>query len=149
VNAKRLVLGGLAAGAFLAATDAFLWGVLFREQSEAAMAAAGLTYASWAIPAFVVVAFVIGLALAWLYAAIRPRYGAGLGTALRAGGLVWLLCGLIPSIWMASMGLVVGSAMLNVVIGLLILVQILAAAAIAGWLYQEEAAPATAPGHAH
>ena len=29
--------------------------------------------------------FVFGLLLAYLYAAIRPRFGAGWGTALRAG----------------------------------------------------------------
>jgi hypothetical protein len=34
--------------------------------------------------------FVVGIAAIWLYAAIRPRYGPGAATALRAGFAVWL-----------------------------------------------------------
>ncbi len=34
--------------------------------------------------------FVVAIAAIWLYAAIRPRYGPGPATALRAGFVVWL-----------------------------------------------------------
>ena len=44
-----------------------------------------------AIPIFVVVGFVGGIAAVWLYAAIRSRFGAGPKTALIAGLFFWLV----------------------------------------------------------
>jgi hypothetical protein len=35
--------------------------------------------------------FIIGLSLAWIYASIRATYGPGPKTAMRAGLLVWIL----------------------------------------------------------
>ena len=42
--------------------------------------------------------FLIGLFAGWLYAAIRPRYGAGPKTALCAGLFVWFLGYLLTSV---------------------------------------------------
>jgi hypothetical protein len=33
--------------------------------------------------------FLVGLAIVWLYAAIRPRFGAGAGTAVIAAVVIW------------------------------------------------------------
>jgi hypothetical protein len=149
VNTKRILLAGLAAGAFIAVTDALMYGVVLAEQSEAMMAELGLAYASWAIPAFIIIAFVFGLLLAWLYAAIRPRYGPGWETALRAAAFIWVVGALIPNIWFMAVGLAPPSPTLAMVAWVFSLVQIGVAAAVAGWLYQEEpaAAQAAAPLH--
>jgi hypothetical protein len=39
-----------------------------------------------------------GIVLIWLYAAIRPRFGAGAGTAVIAGLAVWVIGSLIPNL---------------------------------------------------
>ena len=42
-----------------------------------------------AIGGFVFFAFLLGIVTVWLYAAIRPRFGAGAKTAVIAGLFVW------------------------------------------------------------
>jgi hypothetical protein len=46
---------------------------------------------------FDVLGIVGGIVAVWLYAAIRPRFGAGLATAIRAGVVVWFLGTLLPN----------------------------------------------------
>jgi len=41
-------------------------------------------------------------AVVWLYAAIRPRFGPGIGTAVRSGLAVWFCLGVIVTIHMIS-----------------------------------------------
>jgi hypothetical protein len=43
------------------------------------------------LPQYVAIDFVFGLLLVWLYAAIRPRFGPGARTALRAAAFAWAL----------------------------------------------------------
>jgi hypothetical protein len=45
-----------------------------------------------------VLGLVTGLVLLWIYAGIRPRFGAGVKTAICAGVIVWVLSVLIPNI---------------------------------------------------
>jgi hypothetical protein len=47
--------------------------------------------------------FLVGIFLVWVYAAIRPRFGAGPGTAIKAGLLVWVVAGLFHALFEASM----------------------------------------------
>lgn len=47
-----------------------------------------------------------GLAAVWLYAAIRPRYGPGVRTALLAAAAVWLLSVVAPLSHLAAFGVV-------------------------------------------
>jgi len=54
---------------------------------------------------FVVWDFVMGIGLVWLYAAIRPRFGAGVKTAVIAGLALWFFIGLMSAIGEAPMGL--------------------------------------------
>ena len=80
--------------------------------------------------------FLTGIAMIWLYAAIRPRYGAGPKTAVCAGAAMWFmnyaLGGVFPVIThMFPLGL----STITLLIGL-------AEAIIAGlagaWLYKEQ-----------
>ena len=47
--------------------------------------------------------FVLGLILVWIYAAIRPRFGPGPKTALRAAFVVWLLAHVTVSLALGTM----------------------------------------------
>ena len=47
-----------------------------------------------------------GIAVIWIYAAIRPRFGAGMSTAVRAGLASWLSASLLPNfsfMWVAGL----------------------------------------------
>jgi hypothetical protein len=46
--------------------------------------------------------FVLGMVAVWLYAAMRPRYGAGPRTALIAGVTVWLLSHLWSGVYLGA-----------------------------------------------
>jgi uncharacterized membrane protein len=49
---------------------------------------------------------IYGIFMVWLYAAIRPRYGAGLKTAVCAGLAVWAAGDLLPNagfMWAAGL----------------------------------------------
>ena len=48
---------------------------------------------------FVVFGFGLGVMLVWVYAAIRPRFGAGVKTAICASTLVWGLAYLYPNLF--------------------------------------------------
>jgi hypothetical protein len=57
------------------------------------------------IPLFVLLDFIYGIVLVYLYAAIRPRFGAGPGTAVHAGLIMWVIAGLLHAIGEAPFGL--------------------------------------------
>jgi hypothetical protein len=107
INWGRVVLGGLLAGVVLNVFDWVVYGVLLRADFAATMQALGKPPSAMdgLVPLFVVVDFVYGIGLVWLYAAIRPRYGAGLKTAVIAGVAVWFFITLLRSISEAPMGL--------------------------------------------
>ena len=46
---------------------------------------------------FNVIGLLTGLVAIWVYAAIRPRFGAGIKTAIYAGLAVWILTVLFPN----------------------------------------------------
>lgn len=43
------------------------------------------------------IGLIIGLAAVWIYAGIRPRFGAGPKTALYAGLVTWVLASLVAN----------------------------------------------------
>lgn len=87
----RVVAGGIVAG-IAANVLEVAFGFAMRAQWEAAMKPESMQAAMrpTAMAAHLVWSFVIGIAAIWLYAAIRPRYGRGPATAVRAGFAVWL-----------------------------------------------------------
>jgi hypothetical protein len=140
MNTKRILWGGLAAGVLLNVTEAILNAGILMDDYSAILEAHQLTEASWAMAGYIVSMFVMGIAVAWLYAALRPRFGAGWGTAMRAGVLLWFTTYLIPSIWMGAMGMGfgMGGTLLSLAWGL---VEITLAGMLAGWIYQEADVP--------
>src|SRR6058998_130708 len=99
INWGRVVLGGLLAGVVLNIVDWLTWGVWLKPDLEAAMQALGKPAGAMnsAIP--------LGIGLLWVYAAIRPRFGAGPKTAVIAGLAVWFFIGLLHALSEAPMGM--------------------------------------------
>jgi hypothetical protein len=94
INYGRVLAGGLAAGAVANVVD-FVSGSTFLADDLTRMAQRlnlnqQLLASSSVAIAWVVVDFVYGLLLVWTYAAIRPRFGPGPGTAVKSGVLLWL-----------------------------------------------------------
>ena len=139
VNTKRILLGGLLAAVIIAVAQMLLYGGLLADAMAAAQAEKGVREASWGNTLYLVTTILPGLLLAWTYAAIRPRFGAGPMTALRAGGLIWLATWLMYYIWLAPSGrgllfLKPGHTALAL---LWDLAGVLLAALAAGWVYRE------------
>src|SRR5260370_38569273 len=86
LHPPKVLIGGLIAGVVLNIIGYVLYGVVLKAQMAAAMQALGKPpIAGTTILWFVFLDFVVGVFLVWLYAAIRPRYGAGPATAGQAG----------------------------------------------------------------
>jgi hypothetical protein len=82
--------------------------------------------------------FLVGIFAVWLYAAIRPRYGAGPKTALCAGAAVWGLGYLLAVAGPIALHLFPRHIMaIGLVVGL---VEVLVGTVAGAWLYREEPA---------
>ena len=135
MNYRRILLGGLLAGVLINASEFLLNGVVLAEQMSADMERMGLTFASWAMPAYVLMAFTYGLFLAWLYAALRPRFGQGPHTAVIAAAALWVAAYLLPTVSFLAMGIgSTGSYGLALVWGA---AELVLAALLAGYFYRE------------
>jgi hypothetical protein len=106
INLQKVLIGGLIAGVVLNVVDYVLYGVILKSQMDAAMQALNKPpIGGSAIGVFVALDFVVGVFLVWLYAAIRPRYGAGPATAVKAGLAAWFLGGLVQAAAMWPMAI--------------------------------------------
>jgi len=139
MNRKRVYLGGLVAGVFIFFADYLLHGLMLSADWKAAMTALGKAptpeNAASSMLLFGLQSLVVGVAAAWVYAAIRPRLGAGAGTAVRGGLWVWVMASLSPTIVNQAMGLLPSRLIVVPLVGDLIILVI--ASVIAGAIYQE------------
>ena len=136
INVGRVIVGGLLAGVVMNIGEFILNEPILGDQWTAAMAALNKPPISGSmIVWFILQTFVIGIGLTWLYAAMRPRFGAGPKTAVWAGLAVWffaILCGFGST---AILGLFPGKLVGIVLVWDLIEVPL---ATLAGaWLYKE------------
>src|SRR5438132_1232244 len=107
INVKRVILGGLLAGLVINISETILNIPVMGQQMEEVLKGRNLPpVGGGAIGVFVIGAFVIGVLLVWLYAAIRPRFGAGPKTAILAGIILWLLAYVWPSLGSGMMGFI-------------------------------------------
>jgi hypothetical protein len=93
------------------------------------------------ITAHVIGDLAIGILLVWLYAAIRPRFGPGMGTAAKAALAIWV-CGLVFFQDWLHLGLMTAGS--YVMASVTTLIALLIAAWVGGKLYTESATPAMA-----
>jgi hypothetical protein len=106
INTGRVVIGGIVAGLVINASEFALNTLVLGPDMEQAMARMNLPpVAGAAMGVFTALGFALGIVILWLYAAIRPRYGAGPTTALCAGATTWFLAYVYGSIGMAMMGM--------------------------------------------
>jgi hypothetical protein len=99
INAGRWILCGVIAGIVGDLVGSLVDGVLLAPRWNAGLQRLGLpALNSTQIIEFNVVGIFIGLAAVWIYAGIRPRFGAGAKTAIYAGLAVWFLAFLLPNI---------------------------------------------------
>src|SRR3981081_725219 len=92
INLGRVVLGGLVAGVVINVFEFILNGVVLAPQWPIIMDSINRpALGTNAIVAFNFIGFILGLAAVWTYAAIRPRFGAGVKNAVYAGFLTWVV----------------------------------------------------------
>jgi hypothetical protein len=140
INTGRVILGGLLAGLIINVGETVA-SLLFARQAERVMADLGLTMPGGAAVAiFVVVGFVMGIVLIWLYAAARPRFGPGPKTAVIVALVFWLIGYFLPLLGDQLMGILPLDMM--IMASLWGVVEVCIASLAGGWLYKEEAAAA-------
>ena len=137
INMGRVVLGGLLAGLVINIGEFVLNEPILGAQWVTAMEAMGRSAPGGsAIATFVVGGFILGIAMIWTYAAIRPRQGAGVKTAVCAGLLVWFFAYLYPSSGFLVMKLFPANLIVTSVMWGFFELPI--AAVIGAWLYKED-----------
>ncbi len=98
INVGRWILGGVVAGIVGDIIEALVEGLWLGPSWNGAMMALGKpALTTTQIVEFNCVGLVIGLAAVWIYAAIRPRFGAGPKTAVYAALVTWVLSSLVAN----------------------------------------------------
>jgi hypothetical protein len=141
INTKKVLLGGFAAGAVMNiidfVTNMFILGARAKAETDAFKPGlADQMNKGSAVVTYIIMDFILGFALVWTYAAIRPRFGPGLKTAAYAALLFWILAGVFYSGYM-HMGMM--SAGLWWTFAFIGLVNFLVSAWVGAWLYTEDA----------
>jgi hypothetical protein len=146
-NRGRVILGGLLAGLVINLVEFVTNGLVLNSAWARVMQSIGkppLTVSS--IVLFNVWGFLLGIASVWLYAAIRPRYGVGPATAVRAGIAAWVMAVFFSTVVNYAFG-VIPAGML-VITSLVELIEIPLATVVGAWVYKEEQAQTPAASRA-
>ena len=136
INVGRVLLGGLVAGLVISIGNFVINRVLLRAAMNAEFARLHVAEpGSDFIAKAVVMTLILGIAIVYLYAAIRPRFGAGVKTAICAGLMAWFFAilyagGVLGMAFRMPLDLIAK----RIVLGLIVY----AIGAVAGaWLYKE------------
>jgi hypothetical protein len=99
INYGRVILGGIVSGIVATLLDWFSNAVLLGHLWDDAMKSLNrpTAFSGTFLGGFIVLELVGGILAVWTYAAIRPRFGAGMRTATYAGLLIWALAGVLPT----------------------------------------------------
>ena len=137
INVGRVIIAGIVAGIVSDILGYLVDGVWLAPRWAGGMQALGRhEFGSSETICFNLLGIAGGLALIWIYAAIRPRFGAGVKTAIYAGLVVWFLGVLIPNVsYMWVSGLFSRHLTLYTTLGGL--VEIVAGAIAGAYLYKE------------
>ncbi len=136
INIKRVLLGGLLAGLVICFGEFILGWVILGGKWAEVMAEAGMgEFGGGQEASFLFVAILYGIALIWIYAAIRPRFGPGPKTAVVAGLTLWFVAWLLVCVYVIVIGVFPAGLLIAAIVWGLFELPL---AAVAGaWLYQE------------
>jgi len=136
INLGRVILGGFVAGVIIDVFEFVLNGVLLADQWPGIMAAINRPPSGMHdVVLFNIVGIITGIVAVWTYAAIRPRFGSGVKTAIYAAGLTWVTAYALATVTPTVMGVFSHHmAMVLVAVGL---VEIVVATIVGAWLYKE------------
>jgi len=137
INMSRVLLGGLVAGIIIDVFEGVLNGLVLAKQWSDYMATLGKAgaFSVNQLVWFNVIGLAYGIMAVRLYAAIRPRFGAGPATAARAAVAVWGLGYLLPSLTYLVAGL--APARLTLIALAVELVEMIVATMAGAALYKE------------
>lgn len=146
INREKVLIGGFVAGIVLNVIDYLSYHVILgaRMTAEANAFKAGLgdqmaDMGGGQLATYLLMYFIVGFLVVWMYAAVRPRFGAGPKTAAYVAIAFWVF-GLITTASYMQMGIM--SSGLWWTSGCLWLVALLLAAVAGAALYSEEGATA-------
>jgi hypothetical protein len=129
VNTRRILLGGLLAGTVIVIGEIVRQAII----APAAPASGG----SMPIGVFILRGASLGIFCLFLYAAVRPRLGAGVKTAITVGVLVFLVGTLFPPFGLTMQAFAPAGLLLETIIWNAI--QLPLATVAGAWLYREGA----------
>ena len=104
MNLPRILAGGCLAGLIMNVGEAALHAGVLGHDTEVLYMTLNVPPPNpvRTIPILVATTFLMGIASTWLYAAIRPRFGAGLKTAVIAGIAVWFFAHVWSGVYLAA-----------------------------------------------
>lgn len=136
INIGRWLLGGLAAGVLTWVMEGAS-SVLYMQDMQNALQAHGMsmdmTPASWLLT--VVASLLYGWTAIFFYAAARPRFGPGPGTALRVAVPFWVAASLLSILGYHMMGLFPAPMLL--LWAAISLAEAILATLLGAWIYRE------------
>ncbi|MDR3799135.1 MAG: hypothetical protein P4K93_13340 [Terracidiphilus sp.] len=98
INVGRLILGGIVAGIVMDLLGYLVDGLMLAQTwSDDMILLSKNEFSTTQLIEFNLLGIVSGLVAVWIYAAIRPRFGAGVKTAIYAGIAVWIVGVLVPN----------------------------------------------------
>lgn len=99
INIGRWILGGIVAGIGIDFLSYLVDGVILapRWSHDMARLERAGAFTATQVVWFNLIGMALGLLTIWVYAAIRPRFGAGMRTAICAGIAVWVATSLLPN----------------------------------------------------
>lgn len=105
INMGRVFLGGIVAGIVADILGYLVDGIWLAPKWAAGMTALGHSNFSSNMWIWMnLLGLVSGIVLIWIYAGIRPRFGAGVKTAICAGVAVWVVGTLVPNVSFMCIG---------------------------------------------
>jgi hypothetical protein len=138
INVGRWILGGVVAGVVLFVIDFVVNGLILAQQWTDAMTALNLpamTENVGTLIIFLILSLIVGLVAVWIYAGIRPRFGAGVKTAIYAGLAVWAVGYLVPNVFFMATGVFPAALFwVGIIVGV---IQVPLATVAGAYLYQE------------
>lgn len=137
INVVRVLISGIVAGIVADILSFLVDGVWLAPRWASGLQALGRPgFGTCAIICFNLLGILGGIALIWIYAAIRPHFGAGVKTAIYAGVVFWVVGVLIPNVsFMWVSGLFSRHLTFDSTLGGL--VEIVAGAIAGAYLYKE------------